>query len=371
MNNQSRNVGRCLCTGAAVALAATATTAIAQLTPERTYYGADRPIPVAVNVPGEAEGAQITLYHPDGAEAASADVAPGRVDLAALFPQLWGGEHQHIHYAQLVVGGEGVGAPVVLQPLLTPQYAYAVNRSGEAVIPRLADPRAIQPMFEQEIVEAVAAQQGMPAPTPQVVYSGIRAWPDKHVVFETSEGDIEFRLRPDEAPNTNWNFLTLAEGGFYTDIIFHRIVAEAGNGHPFVIQVGDPTGTGAGGPGYFVDLEPTDLPHDFGVLSMARSTEPNSNGSQVFVCLSRPGTAFLDGNYTAFAEAVGGGDVIRAIASAPVGPGDRPTDPPVLKSARLIDAPPFGTAPEPLSKSASPDAGADADEQSDGAGGGG
>ncbi len=338
-----------LIAGAAL-LGSMAAPTLAQITPERTYYGVDRPIPVVVEAPENAESATIGILNPDGSELTSVAVAPGRVDLAAMFPQLWSGEHKHLHYAQLFVDGDGVGAPLVLQPMLTPQYAYPVDQNNQIYVPPLPDPRRqARPVYQQEMIDSAFRQQGQEPRPREVFYSGIRAWVDKHIVFETSMGEIEFRLRPDHAPNTSWNFLSLADGGFYTDIIFHRIVAEASNGHPFVIQVGDPTGTGAGGPGYLVDLEPTALPHDFGVLSMARSLEPNSNGSQVFVCLSRPGTAFLDGNYTAFGEAVRGADVIRAIASVPTAEQGKPVDPPVLKAARVIDAPPFGNRLEPLS----------------------
>lgn len=294
----------------------------AQLTPERTYYGVDRPIPFSVEVPVDAEGVSITLFHADGDPLASVDVASGRVDLGALFPQISGREHRHVHYAQLAIDGEGLGAPVVLQPMVSP-----VN---------------------------FVMEPGIRGPVPRATgntYSGTRAWVDQHVVLETTKGEIEFRMRPDHAPNTVRNFMALADGGFYTDVIFHRVVANA-NGAPFVIQVGDPTGTGSGGPGYFIDLEQSALPHDFGVLSMARSGDPNSNGSQVFVCLSRQGTSFLDGNYTAFGEAVRGAEAIRAIQSVPVDKDkeNRPFDPPAIKRAYLVDAPPFGTGPGPLSK---------------------
>ena len=90
-----------------------------------------------------------------------------------------------------------------------------------------------------------------------------------------------------------------------------------------------------------IDLEDSSLPHDFGVLSMARDSDPDTNGSQVFVALSREGTAFLDGRYTAFAEAVQGAQVIREIAATPVGPEDRPMDPPMLLSCTTRDAQPI------------------------------
>src|SRR5262249_45879024 len=128
------------------------------------------------------------------------------------------------------------------------------------------------------------------------------------VVLETSLGGVEFRMRPDEAPNTVWNFLALCRGGFYTDVQFHRVKAiSPHNGAPFVVQSGDPIfghasqGVGWGGPGYLVNLEQSHLAHDFGVLSMARlEDQPNSAGSQFFICLSREGTVQLDGRFAAF-----------------------------------------------------------------------
>ncbi|MCE7974251.1 MAG: peptidylprolyl isomerase [Leptolyngbya sp. PLA1] len=187
-------------------------------------------------------------------------------------------------------------------------------------------------------------------------YTGLRIYRDQHAVLATSLGDVEFRLRPDQAPNTVATFRALAAGGFYTDVIFHRIAAVTRTGDPFVVQVGDPSGTGDGGPGFNIDLEDSRLPHDFGVLSMARNTDPNTNGSQVFICLSRAGTARLDGRYTAFAQAVRGAEVILALAASPVREGtDRPVEPPVLHTVKLTDAPPYGQAPPPVTRPASND----------------
>jgi len=210
-------------------------------------------------------------------------------------------------------------------------------------------------MFEDERV-TLRHQSGLSDESErEIVYSGIRAYVDRHVVLETTEGDIRFRLRPDAAPNTAFNFRHLVEGGFYTDIIFHRVVATLPNGAPFVIQTGDPSGGGSGGPGYFLDLEETPLAHDFGVISMARSDDPNSNGSQIFVCLSRAGTAHLDGRYTAFGEAISGAEVIGRIGRVEVGEGARPVAPPLIVSARLVDAPPLGQEAERVSKPTAPD----------------
>lgn len=320
--------GRSLITSAAAALAV-AGAASAQVTPDRLYNGINRPIPVKVIVPDGAEGeAFIDLYAPGAATPeASAPVVAGTVDLAAQFPALWSAASPALRYAQLRVGAKKIGPPVVLQPLLNPDYATGADR------------RTGKPSFSS---------------TGPKSSSGLRTYVDKNVVLETTAGEVEFRLRPDQAPNTCFNFRHLVEGGFYTDIVFHRIVP-VGPAGPFVIQVGDPTGTGMGGPGYMFDLENSKLPHAFGVLSMARTNDPNTNGSQVFVCLSRPGTEFLDGSYTAFAEAIRGAESIIAIEKSPLEPGsESPADPkPKIVSARLVDAAPFGEGPEPVKRPAS------------------
>ncbi len=308
---------------ALLALGSICAASSAQLTPDRLYVGVDRVIPASAAVPGGLEGdVSVSLLEAGtGKELARAAAAEGALDLAGLFPSLWkSGEPKKVVYAQLNVGDQPIGPAVVIQPLLTPATASPpTSRTGA-------------PKFDQ-------------AP---VVFSGFRTYVDKYVRWETSDGEIIFRLRPDIAPNTAFNYRHLVEGGFYTDIIFHRVVAA----NSFVIQVGDPTGQGSGGPGYVIDLEQSSLPHDFGVLSMARTGDPNSNGSQVFVCLSRAGTSFLDGRYTGFGEAVAGANAINAIAATPVGDGDRPTNPPKILSAQLIDADPYGTGPEALSTQA-------------------
>ena len=305
-----------------------ATAARAQLTPDRTYFGVNRPIPMRVTVPASAQ-ASVSIHMlapgPNGSAdaeiVAQSEVEPGGVDLAGLFPILWTSDKPRVLYAQLVVNHEGVGPAVVLQPLLTP-------------------------------VRARAAGNSVQFPTNQTrVYSGLRASPDAHILFNTSEGEIEVALRPDQAPNTVWSIRTLVEGGYYTDIIVHRVVPNV-NGNPFVIQFGDPTGTGEGGPGYYTDLEQSALPHDFGVLSMARTNDPDTNGSQVFVCLSRAGTNFLDTRYVAFGQTVRGADTIIRIEQTPLdGPkSQRPATPPVIRSARLVPAPPYGTGPLPVTR---------------------
>jgi peptidyl-prolyl cis-trans isomerase B (cyclophilin B) len=298
----------------------------AQLAPDRTYNGFKRSIPMTVKVPAGAEGeVEVHLLAAGTAEVVEkAPAAAGAIDLAEKFPILWNTTDPRLLYAQLVVGGKKTGPAVVLQPMLTPRYAAGVDRASGA------------PMFMSEENWKRIRQ-----------YSGIRAYVDQHVVFDTSKGEIELAFRPDAAPNTVWNFLDLVRGGFYTDIVIHRI---DNRNEGFVIQFGDPNGTGMGGPGAFVDLEASAVPHDFGVISMARSSDPNSGGSQVFLCLSRNATRPLDGRYTSFGETVRGGEAIVAIAATPVNPPDKPIDPPMIKSARLVDAPPYGDGPKPIKK---------------------
>lgn len=338
--------------GMVVGVGVQAERAEAQVVPERLYYGVDRRVPVVVHAPEGFVGELTIRLHEigTGRVVAESAAAEGRADLAGLLPVLWEGGLTRAHLAQLYADGEALGAPVVVQPLLTPDRAALVDPT---TMRPSDDPRA-QPVFESER-RPVLAQRGQAGSSArEVVFSGLRLYVDKEVVFETTEGEIVFRMRPDHAPNTVFSMLHLVEGGFYTDVIVHRVLAALPDGRPFVVQFGDPTGGGAGGPGYCIDLEPSGLAHDFGVLSMARGTDPNSNGSQVFICLSREGTSFLDGKYTAFAEAVSGAEAIRAIAATPVEDGDRPIDPPVVLRAYTRDAPAPGARSGALSSVLAP-----------------
>jgi len=304
---------------------AVAPSALAQLIPSRAYFGVGRTIPMTVEVPtGQSGEVEIVLLAPpDAAEVERASAEAGKVDLAGLFPILWSSLEPRVLYAQLEVGGQKIGPAVVLAPMLTPLK--------------------VQPLGQRMTF----------APNPARLYSGIHAWTDRHIVFDTTAGEIEVRLRPDQAPNTCRVILDLVEGGFYSDIKVHRIVPTNRVGDPFVVQFGDPTGTGGGGPGFYIDLEPSKLPHDFGVLSLARGTEPNTNGSQVFICLSRKGTSFLDGNYTSFAQTVRGAETIVRLERTPLADRQRgvPADPaPVVRGARTTPAPPYGEGPKPVTR---------------------
>jgi peptidyl-prolyl cis-trans isomerase B (cyclophilin B) len=308
-----------------------ATSALAQLMPDRMFYGVDRKIPMTVTAEGDPV---IKLYDPaTQQEVDSAPAIAGGVDLASLFPRLWQEKTDQVYYAQLEVDGVPTGAPVVLTPMVSVDKAMLINpQTGQPAQPGERG----RPIFESDIA-------GMQGRTRQLVYSGLRAYVSKDVVMETSLGDIRFRLRPDVAPNHAFNFRWLTEGGYYTDILFHRVVPD------FVVQVGDPTGVGSGGPGYQIDLEKSNLPHDFGVLSMARTNDPDTGGSQVFICLTRERTAMLDGSYTTFGQAISGADTIVALGNTEV-QGQKPVNPPVLERAYLVDTAPLGTWTAPVTR---------------------
>jgi cyclophilin family peptidyl-prolyl cis-trans isomerase len=139
--------------------------------------------------------------------------------------------------------------------------------------------------------------------------------------IETTHGTLTLELWDDVAPKHVENFQKLAKEGFYDGLSFHRIIKE------FVIQGGCPTGDGTGGPGWNVDAEFNDREHHEGVLSMARSADPNSAGSQFFICLGRDHCQHLDGKYTAFGKVADGIDAVRAIGQADTDGADRPIEP--------------------------------------------
>jgi peptidyl-prolyl cis-trans isomerase B (cyclophilin B) len=127
-------------------------------------------------------------------------------------------------------------------------------------------------------------------------------------IIKTEKGDMTVAFYDQDAPNTVANFLKLAESGFYNNVTFHRVIPN------FVVQGGDPTGTGAGGPGYKIDceLDGENQYHDRGVLSMAHAGR-NTGGSQFFICHSRDNTAHLDRNHTCFGKVVEGVDIVDDI----------------------------------------------------------
>ena len=155
------------------------------------------------------------------------------------------------------------------------------------------------------------------------------------VTIEMENGKkIVAELYPEIAPNTVANFVNLVESGFYDSLIFHRVISG------FMIQGGDPQGTGMGGPGYTIKGEfarngfkQNNLRHTRGVLSMARTMVPNSAGSQFFI-MHADGD-FLDGQYAAFGAVTEGMDVVDAIASVKTDRMDKPKDPQRMKKVTV------------------------------------
>jgi peptidyl-prolyl cis-trans isomerase B (cyclophilin B) len=157
-------------------------------------------------------------------------------------------------------------------------------------------------------------------------------------VIKTSEGEMVAEFWSDVAPNTVENFKKLAKAGFYDGTAFHRIIKG------FMIQGGDPltkdeskqASWGTGDPGYKIPAEFNKKSHERGVLSMARSQDPNSAGSQFFICHGAP--KFLDGQYTAFGKLIKGDDVLEKIATTKTGPNDRPEKRMNVESIKIVPA---------------------------------
>ncbi len=148
--------------------------------------------------------------------------------------------------------------------------------------------------------------------------------------ISTTHGDVVVELWNDVAPGHVENFTKLATDGFYDELSFHRIISG------FMIQGGCPDGTGTGGPGWTIKNEFNDREHVEGTLSMARSADPDSAGSQFFICLGREHCQHLDGQYTAFGQVVEGMDVVRKIGAIPTDHQDRPSEPAGMETVEVL-----------------------------------
>lgn len=145
--------------------------------------------------------------------------------------------------------------------------------------------------------------------------------------IDTTAGKIVVELFPKDAPLHVNSFVFLAREGYYNDVIFHRVIPN------FMIQGGDPTGTGGGGPGYQLKAEFNHHKHTRGVLSAARTSDPNSAGSQFF--LMHADSPHLDRQYTAYGRITSGIDVVDKIAALPRDANDRPKTPPKINSVTI------------------------------------
>ena len=151
--------------------------------------------------------------------------------------------------------------------------------------------------------------------------------------IDTSEGAINVELYPQDAPGHVNSFVFLAREGFYEGSIFHRVIPG------FMIQGGDPTGTGTGGPGYKLKAEFNPRSHKRGVLSMARTSDPNSAGTQFFICVAD--ARFLDNQYTAFGRVADDESLktAQAIGKVRTGANDRPVEDVKIKKATVTESP--------------------------------
>ncbi|GIW82730.1 MAG: hypothetical protein KatS3mg105_4537 [Gemmatales bacterium] len=156
---------------------------------------------------------------------------------------------------------------------------------------------------------------------------------DYLVEMTTTKGPIRLTFFPDVAPGHVKNFIGLAKIGFYNNLTFHRVIKG------FMIQGGCPEGTGMGGPGYQINAEFNKTPHDPGVLSMARTNDPNSAGSQFFICLEK--CSFLDNQYTAFGKCADAESLatVRAIGEVKTDANDKPLQAVTIQSVTVKEIP--------------------------------
>jgi peptidylprolyl isomerase len=152
------------------------------------------------------------------------------------------------------------------------------------------------------------------------------------VAIETNQGTIVVALKPDAAPKAVENFLQLAQSNYYNGVIFHRIIKN------FMLQGGDPTGTGRGGSSIWGkpfedEISPTETFNRPGILAMANAG-PKTNGSQFFITTAA--TPWLNGNHTIFGQVIEGYDVVKKMEALPTGEQDRPLDPPKIIKITLV-----------------------------------
>ena len=150
-------------------------------------------------------------------------------------------------------------------------------------------------------------------------------------IIQTNHGPIHVELFPDDAPKTVNNFVKLVNDGFYDRVIFHRVIPD------FMIQGGDPTGTGSGGPGYSFEDEFNDHKVERGALAMANAG-PNTNGSQFFI-VTTEAAPWLDAKHTVFGRVTQGMDVVDTISELPRDARDKPHDDVVMESVTVSDGP--------------------------------
>lgn len=184
--------------------------------------------------------------------------------------------------------------------------------------------------------EETVKNKPKPAPAETGEYAVIDRFKDvlkkghKYSAIVEMENGKEFEILffPEVAPNHVANFVSLARKGYYDGVTFHRVI------EGFMAQGGDPTGSGSGGPGYTIPAEFSELPHERGTVSAARTSDPNSAGSQFFICFGR--AASLDGSYTVFGKVLRGMDVVDGIRRRDPESDRKPGD--AMKTVRIVES---------------------------------
>lgn len=199
----------------------------------------------------------------------------------------------------------------------------AEKKAGES---KTTQPAVKRPLTQMEIQEKISAVRSLPADPVEA---------DEVAVIETSMGRIIFEFYTDVAPGHAANFKKLANATFYDGTTFHRVIPG------FMIQGGDiltadedPGNDGTGMPGYQIKAEFSDISHTRGIVSMARRQDPNSAGSQFFICVAD--APYLDGKYSVFGRVIEGMDVVDQIVAVPRDHRDRPYDDVVVYSIRVV-----------------------------------
>ena len=229
-------------------------------------------------------------------------------------------------------------------PASTPAPKSAAEQSKPAATPAAAQ---ASPAASPAAGASPKPAGASPAPAAKPGSAAGKQWPSPPAMaidpskaytatIKTSLGDMAAELYAKDAPNTVNNFVFLAREDFYDGVIFHRVIKD------FMVQTGDPTGTGMGGPGYrFADELTNPRGYTKGTLAMANAG-PNTQGSQFFICHG-PGAERLPHNYTIFGKVTGGIDTLDKIASVPVGrspsgESSKPTDPPRIEDVTIAES---------------------------------
>jgi peptidyl-prolyl cis-trans isomerase B (cyclophilin B) len=260
--------------------------AVMLLTPARTWFPPNGPVTINVSAKEDSKLVMTDFsgvnIEPSGSAAVTGDKA---VDIKAMFPKIAAG--------------------------------------GTFVLYEVPKDKSTSQFVGTPLVIEVVTDQLLP---PDANIDVIRVRPLEYAVIHTASGNMTAMFYYDVARKTVDSFLQLASEGFYDKLSFHRILPG------FVLQGGDPRGDGTGGPGYQVPAEFNDRPHDEGVLSMARSSDPNSAGSQFFICLDYKQTQHLDHQYTAFGKLSDGLAVAHEIEKTPLADAQagKPVNPPVI-----------------------------------------